>query len=105
MAVAPLPAPGQRGQTVIADRVVARLAARAVAEVEQTGGAARHLIGVAIGRQTGAGAARVSARAFVILPPPRSTLSPSTPLFRSTLTRYSRLHLLERDTGLPGPPL
>ena len=54
--------PNSGAGPVIADRVVARRAARAVAEVEQTGGAARQLIGVAIGRQTGEGMARVSAR-------------------------------------------
>ena len=49
------PQPGQPGQTAIAGRVVARLAARAVAEVEQAGGAAPQLAGVTVGRQTGTG--------------------------------------------------
>ena len=64
LAAAPtaLAVPGQRGRTVIADRVVAQVATRAVAEVAQTGGAARQLIGFTLGRQTGQGSARVSAR-------------------------------------------
>lgn len=40
-AVRQLPPPEQRGQTTIADRVVARLAAQAAAEVEQAGGRRR----------------------------------------------------------------
>ena len=59
---ATLPAAGQRGRTTIADRVVARVAARAVTEVELTGGVARQLMGITIGRQTGEGSARVDAR-------------------------------------------
>jgi len=102
VAVARLPAPGQRGQTVIADRVVARLAARAVAEVEQTGGAARQLIGVAIGRQTGEGTARVSARVDGHLAMIEMRLSLAYPAPVRALTREVRRHVIERVTGLTG---
>ena len=37
----PVAVPAQRGRTTIADRVVAQVATRAVAEVAQAGGAAR----------------------------------------------------------------
>ncbi|HLU44372.1 MAG TPA: Asp23/Gls24 family envelope stress response protein [Natronosporangium sp.] len=39
-----------RGRTTIADRVVSKIAARAAAEVERTGGASRRLLGITIGR-------------------------------------------------------
>lgn len=102
VAVAPLPAPERRGQTVIADRVVARLAARAVAELEQTGGAARQLIGVAIGRETGEGMARVSARIDGHLAMIEMRLSLTYPAPVRALTREVRRHVIERVTGLTG---
>ena len=101
-AVARLPAPEQRGQTAIADRVVTRLAARAVAEVEQAGGAARQLIGVAIGRQTGEGMARVSARIDGRLAMIEMRLSLAYPAPVRALTREVRRHVIERVTGLTG---
>ena len=101
-AAARLPAPEQRGQTAIADRVVTRLAARAVAEVEQAGGAARQLIGVAIGRQTGEGMARVSARIDGRLAMIELRLSLAYPAPVRALTREVRRHVIERVTGLTG---
>ena len=83
--------PEQRGRTAIADRVVARVAARAVAEVEQTGGAARQLIGVAIGRETGEGMARVSARIDGHLTMIEMRLSLTYPAPVRALTREVRL--------------
>ena len=102
VAVARLPAPGQRGRTAIADRVVARLAARAAAEVEQTGGAARQLIGVAMGRETGEGTARVSARVDGHLAVIEMRLSLAYPAPVRSLTREVRRHVIERVTGLTG---
>ena len=99
---ATLPAPEQRGRTAIADRVVARVAARAVAEVEQTGGAARQLIGVTIGRQTGEGTARVSARIDGHLAMIEMRLSLTYPAPVRALTREVRRHVIERVTGLTG---
>ena len=99
---ATLPAPEQRGRTAIADRVVARVATRAVAEVEQTGGAARQLIGVAIGRETGEGMARVSARIDGHLAMIEMRLSLTYPAPVRTLTREVRQHVIERVTGLTG---
>ena len=99
---APLPAPGERGRTTIADRVVARLAARAVAEVEQTGGAARQMVGITIGRQTGEGTARVSARTDGHLAMIQLRLSVAYPAPVRTVTREVRRHVIERVTGLTG---
>jgi uncharacterized alkaline shock family protein YloU len=102
VAPATLPAPEQRGRTAIADRVVARLAARAVAEVEQTGGAAPQLIGVTVGRQSGKGLARVSARVDGHLAMIEMRLSLAYPAPVRTLAREVRQHVIERVTGLTG---
>jgi len=97
-----LPAPGQRGRTTIADQVVTRVAARAVAEVEQTGGAARQLMGFTIGRQTGQGTAPVSARIDGHLAMIQLRLSLAYPAPVRALTREVRRHVIERVTGLTG---
>ena len=97
-----LPAPEQRGQTAIADRVVARLAARAVAEVEQTAGAAPQLIGVTVGRQTGKGLARVSARIDGHLAMIEIRLSLAYPVPVGTVARQVRQHVIDRVVGLTG---
>ena len=97
-----LPEPGQRGRTTIADRVVARVAAQAAAEVEQTGGAARQLAGITIGRQTGEGIARVGARTDGHLAMIEMRLSVAYPAPVRTLTREVRRHVMERVTGLTG---
>ena len=101
-AAALLPAPGQRGRTTIADRVVTRVAARAVAEVEKTGGAARQLMGVTIGRQTGKGTAPCSARIDGHLAMIQLRLSLAYPAPVRALTREVRRHVTERVTGLTG---
>jgi uncharacterized alkaline shock family protein YloU len=97
-----LRAPGQRGRTTIADRVVARVAAQAAAEVEQTGGAARQLAGITIGRQTGEGTARVGVRTDGHLAMIDMRLSVAYPAPVRTLTREVRRHVMERVTGLTG---
>jgi len=98
----PLTVPGQRGRTTIADRVVARIAARAVAEVGQTGGAARQLIGLTVGRQTGQGPARVSARVNGNLAMIEMRLSLAYPAPVRSLTREVRRHVMERVASLTG---
>ena len=102
-AAALLPAPGQRGRTTISDRVVTRVAARAVAEVEQaSGAAARQLMGFTIGRQTGEQAAPVSARIDGHLAMIQLRLSLAYPAPVRALTREVRRHVIERVTGLTG---
>ena len=93
---------GQRGRTVIADRVVAKIATRAVAEVGQTGGAARELIGLTVGRQTGEGPARVSARVSGNLALIELRLSLAYPAPVRSLTREVRRHVMERVAALTG---
>ena len=94
--------PAQRGRTTIADRVVVRVATRAVAEVEQAGGAARQLAGITLGRQSGQGPALVSARvdgrlAMIEI---RLTLAYAAPV--RTLRREVRRHVMERVASLTG---
>ena len=98
----PLAVPGQRGRTTIADRVVARVATRAVAEVGATGGAARQLIGLTVGRQTGEGPARVSARVNGNLALIEMRLSLAYPAPVRSLTREVRRHVMERVSTLTG---
>lgn len=98
----PLAEPGQRGRTTIADRVVARIAARAVAEVEQAGGAARHLAGLTAGRQAGEGPARVSARVDGNVATIEMRLSLAYPAPVRALSREVRRHVIERVTALTG---
>ena len=98
----PLAVPGQRGRTTIADRVVAQVATRAVAEVGQTGGAARQLIGLTLGRQTGEGPARVSARVTGNLAMIEMRLSLAYPAPVRSLTREVRRHVMERVSALTG---
>ena len=98
----PLTVPGQRGRTTIADRVVAQIATRAVAEVGQTGGAARQLIGLTVGRQTGEGSARVSVRVNGNLAMIEMRLSLAYPAPVRSLTREVRKHVMERVTSLTG---
>jgi uncharacterized alkaline shock family protein YloU len=99
---ATLPAAGQRGRTTIADRVVARVAARAVTEVELTGGVARQLMGIRIGRQAGEGSARVDARVDGNLAMIELRLSLTYPAPVRSLTREVRSHVIERVTTLTG---
>lgn len=98
----PLNVPGQRGRTTIADRVVTKVAAQAVTEVEQTGGAAMQLIGFRVGRETGKGPARVSVRidGHLAMIEMRLTLAYPAPV--RTLTREVRKHVIERVTSLTG---
>ena len=95
-------APAQRGQTTIAERVVARVAAQAAAEVGQTGGAARQLIGIRIGRQAGEGTARVHARTEGHLAMIEMRLSLAYPASVRALAREVRQHVIERVTSLTG---
>jgi uncharacterized alkaline shock family protein YloU len=98
----PLAVPGQRGRTIIADRVVARVAAQAVSEVAQAGGAAPQLVGITLGRQTGKGQARVTARVDgnLAMIEMRLTLAYSAPV--RTLSREVRRHVMERVAALTG---
>ena len=94
--------PGQRGRTTVTERVVTKVAAQAVSEVEQTGGVARQLMGITLGRQTGGGSANVSARIDGHLTMIRLRLSLAYPAPVRTVTRQVRSHVIERVNGLTG---
>ena len=98
----PMTAPGQRGRTTIADRVVAQIATRAVSEVGQTGGAGRPLIGLMLGRRAGEGPARATARVNGNLAMIEMRLSLAYPVPVRSLTREVRGHVMERVTTLTG---
>lgn len=98
----PLSVPGQRGRTTIADRVVARIATRAVTEVEQTGIVTRELVGMALGRLAGQGPARVSARVDGNLALIEMRLTVAYPVPVRSLTREVRRHVIERVASLTG---
>jgi uncharacterized alkaline shock family protein YloU len=98
----PLAVPGQRGRTTIADRVVVKVATRAVAEVAQTGGAARQLTGITLGRQTGRGPARVSARVDGNLAMIELRLTLAYPAPVRSLSREVRRHVMDRVASLTG---
>ena len=98
----PMTVPGQRGRTTIADRVVAQIATRAVAEVGQTGGAGRPLIELMLGRRAGQGPARVCARVDGNVAMIEMRLSLAYPAPVRSLTREVRGHVMERVTTLAG---
>lgn len=102
MTPTPLNLPGQRGRTIIAERVVTKVAAQAVSEVEQTGGVARELIGIPLGRQSGAGQARVSAHIDGHLTMIELRLAVNYPAPVRTLAREVRRHVIEQVTRLTG---
>jgi uncharacterized alkaline shock family protein YloU len=101
-APAPLAVPGQRGRTTIADRVVAQVATQAVAEVAQAGGAARQLVGITLGHQTGQDPARVSARVDGNLALIKMRLTLAYPAPVRSLSREVRRHVMERVASLTG---
>jgi uncharacterized alkaline shock family protein YloU len=94
--------PGQRGRTTLADSVVTKVAAQAVSEVERTGGVARELMGIALGRQTGGGSARVWVRIDGHLAMIEVRLSVAYPAPVRSLTREVRQHVIERVGYLTG---
>lgn len=94
--------PETRGRTQIADRVLERIASRAVTEVDQAGGAARRLLGVPVGRDTGGGAARVTAHVDGQLATMTVRLSVTYPAPIRQVTRRVRDHITARVAELTG---
>jgi len=78
------------------------VAARAVTEVELTGGVTRQLMGITIGRRTGAGSAHVDARVDGHLAMIEVRLSLAYPAPVRAVTREVRSHVIERVTTLTG---
>ena len=91
--------PEQRGITEIADRVVERIAARAVAEVDDAQGPARKLLGL---RVPGAAAPRVSVLIDGRLATVRLAIEVRYPAPIRQVTRRVREHVSDRVGELTG---
>lgn len=92
----------ERGRTEISDRVLERIATRAVAEVDEIGGAAPRVLGMPLGRDTAGGAARVSAHADGRIAIVRMTLSVTYPAPIRQVAGRVREHVMTRVRELTG---
>ena len=90
---------GQRGSTDIADRVVEKIAAGAVAEVDDAYGSARRLLGL---RMPGATAPRVTVLIDGHLATVRVAMSVRYPAPIRQVAREVREHVMERVGKLTG---
>ncbi len=94
--------PETRGRTEIADRVLERIAARAVTEVDQAGGAARRLLGVPLGRDTEHAAPRATAHVDGQLATLQVSMSVVYPAPIRQVTRRVRDQIITRVGELTG---
>ncbi|WP_424530234.1 Asp23/Gls24 family envelope stress response protein [Sphaerisporangium viridialbum] len=100
-------APGEppaeaRGRTAISDRVLERVAALAVTEVDQVGGTAPRLLNVPLGRGTTGAAPKVSAHADGRLAIVKVTLSVTYPAPILQVVHRVRDHVMARVRELTG---
>lgn len=91
--------PGERGETRISDRAVARIVARAAGEVEESGGLGRSLLGVPV---PGRRAARTEVRVDGHLVTARVALSLTYPMPVRETARRVRENVRERVEALTG---
>ena len=101
-APAALRPPEARGRTEIADRVLERIAARAVTEVDQAGGAARRLLGVPLGRDTMRAAPRATAHVDGQIATVQLRMSVTYPAPIREVTRRVRDQIITRVGELTG---
>jgi uncharacterized alkaline shock family protein YloU len=94
--------PETRGRTEIAARVLERIAAHAVTEVDQAGGAARRLLGVPLGRDTAQTAPRATAHVDGQLATLQVTMSVIYPAPIRQVTRRVRDQIITRVGELTG---
>lgn len=92
----------ERGRTRIADRVVEKIAARAVAEVDNATGVARQLLGVRLGSPGPGSAARVDAEVDGGVVTVRAAMAVRWPAPVRAVTRQVRTHVTERVESLTG---
>ena len=97
-----LPAPSDRGRTRIADRVVEKVAARAVAEVDNATGVARQVLGVRLGAAGDDAPARVNADVDGGVVLVRVTMAVQWPAPVREVTRQVRAHVTDRVAELTG---
>jgi uncharacterized alkaline shock family protein YloU len=91
-----------RGRTEIADRVLERIAAHALIEVDQTGGAARRVLGVPLGRDRAGRGPQVRAHVDGGLATLQMTVSVAYPAPIRQVTRRLREHVAHRVGELTG---
>jgi uncharacterized alkaline shock family protein YloU len=87
---------GGPGRTIVADRVVEKVAARAVAEVDNATGAPRHLLGVSLGSTTEGTRARVDATVDGGLVTVRVKMAVAWPNSVRQITRQVREHVTQK---------
>ncbi|MFC4586783.1 Asp23/Gls24 family envelope stress response protein [Sphaerisporangium corydalis] len=92
---------GTRGHTGISDRVLERIATRAVTEVDHVGGSSPRLLGVPLGRDT-TGGPRVSAHVDGDLAIVRVTLSVDYPAPIRQVVDRVREHVMTRVREMTG---
>jgi uncharacterized alkaline shock family protein YloU len=94
--------PERRGSTEIADRVVERIAAQAVGEVDGAHGTARRVLGVATPGGAGQAAPKVAVQVDGQLATVRLTMSVRYPAPIRQVTRRVRDHVVVRVGELTG---
>jgi uncharacterized alkaline shock family protein YloU len=94
--------PENRGRTEIAGRVLERIAARTVTEIDQAGGAARRLLGVPLGRDTAHTAPRATAHVDGQLATVQLRMSVTYPAPIREVTRRVRDQIITRIDELTG---
>lgn len=99
---AELPEPAERGRTRIADRVVEKIAAQAVAEVDNATGVARSVLGVRLGSAGASSTANVSADVDGGVVAVKAVMSVRWPAPVQTVTRQVRTNVVERIQDLTG---
>ncbi|GII62761.1 hypothetical protein Skr01_28460 [Sphaerisporangium krabiense] len=97
-----LSAPESRGRTDIADRVLERVVAHAVAEVEDAGGLAPRVLGVPLGRDARDVAPRVTAHAEGQVAIVKVAMSATYPAPVRDLARRVRDNVMARVRELTG---
>ena len=95
-------APADRGRTRIADRVVEKVAARAVAEVDNATGVARRVLGVPLGTAGDDEQARVSADVDGTVVLVGVSMAVRWPAPVRTVARQVRTHVIDRVHELTG---
>lgn len=91
-----------RGRTTLEERVVERIAAHAVAEVDGIGGSAPRVLGVAVGADEADRAARVTARMDGETTALEVRLSVTYPASVTATTERAREHVIRRTAELTG---
>ena len=94
--------PADRGELVIADQVVQKISAAALADVEGIGGSARRVLGVALGTDDPEGTARVIAQVDGNLVTLEVACSVAYPRSVREVTQRAREHLVQQVSSLTG---